>query len=102
MDGYNNADLSVMDSATLTTLIAGTKAAINLRLQGNLPETAEQVVINGLQCWRTPLEYLTQYLYALTRAQAIQASSNGGLNIARAVRGDGGMGGMPQRRSSWW
>lgn len=91
MPGFSDRDLSVIPAATLATMITSTTNAINLRLQGSLPETLEEAVINGLQVRRTQLEYLNELLLALYRAQAIQVSSNGGLNIARAVRrgGDG-------------
>lgn len=86
MAGFSDKDLSVLPAAVISTMITSTTNSINLRMQGALPETLEQVEINGISCQRTTLEYLNELLLALYRAQSIQASSNGGLNIARAVR----------------
>jgi hypothetical protein len=95
------ADLSVLPASTLSQLSTWLTNAIQLRISGAQPEAAEEANVAGLAIKRTSMKDLTELLASVGRAQAIQAASNGGLNIARSVRrgGSGGYSGF--RRSSF-
>lgn len=95
------ADLSVLPAATLTELATWLRNAIQMRIAGTAPEAAEEAVVSGLQIRRTSLVELTELAASVARAQAIQAASNGGLNIISSSRRDSGGRGMFGRRSSF-